>query len=100
LKNLDIKNTNNSNYVLHLDRLIITYEKDGKIFNNISDTVLKNSFEFIHDRYLVHNYYLKIYKVYYNGIIVGTLRTKNKLKNPYVEFEFNKQVFYSYYKTF
>ncbi|MFW6046503.1 MAG: hypothetical protein ACOCP4_01785 [Candidatus Woesearchaeota archaeon] len=81
-------------YLLHLDRLIITYATVNNAINNVSDSFSTNSFEFIYDNQSVDRYYLRNYKVYNQGIYIGTLRTKNKLKNPYVEFEFNKQIFY------
>lgn len=100
MKNIDQLNTNKNHYLLHLDKLIVTFKTLDKTFKYVSESFSTKTFHFVNDRYLVSRLYLKVYKAYYNGIYVGVLRTKNKFKKPYIEFEFDKQVFYSFSKTF
>jgi len=100
LRNIDQQNTNKNHYLLHLDKLIVTFETLDKTIKCTSDSFSTKTFHFEHDRYLVSRLYLKVFKTYFNGIYVGVLRMKNKFNKPHIEFEFDKQVFYSFSKTF
>ncbi len=99
----------NSDYkcLIHLDRLSITFKLwSGSNFNDVRnpeqiqfEQTYKN-ITLIYDNSPGLGAYYHSYKVFYKGISVGRMHAATKLKKHEIQFDFAKEVFYSFYPEF
>ena len=89
--------------LIHLDRLSITFKHwCGSTFQNIRNPdyiASEQEYEKINLLYDISTGlggFYHSYKVLYNGIYVGKLHTARKLKKNELQFDFDKQVLYSF----
>jgi hypothetical protein len=90
--------------LIHLDRLSITFRHwSGSTFHNVRNPdfipheQVFNAITLIHDNSPGLGAYYHSYKVFFKGRIVGKLHTSAKLKTNEIQFDFAKEVFYSFY---
>lgn len=98
-----------SNYrsLIHLDRLSITFRHwSGSTFQDIrnpdnipSEQVFKN-ISLIHDKKPGPGAFYHTFIVYYNGLLVGKLHTATKVLKHELQFDFSKEIFYSFHPGF
>lgn len=93
--------------LIHLDRLSITFKHwSGSTFHDIRNPDLIsceqkfNTITLMHDSSPGIGAFYHSFKVYYQGYIVGKLHTATKLKKHELQFDFSKQVFYSFSPDF
>jgi hypothetical protein len=100
---------NGSRYkcLIHLDRLSITFRHlSGSTFLNIrnpDNIPLEQVFNKISLRYNSSpgiGAYYHSFVVYYDGYVVGRLFSGSKLKKPDLQFDFTKELFYSFKSDF
>jgi hypothetical protein len=98
-----------SNYkcLIHLDRLSITFRHwSGSTFQDvrnpdyITSEQVYNNITLMYDNSPGPGAFYHSYKVYYKGIPVGRLHTATKLKKHELQFDFAKEVFYSFYSGY
>ena len=98
-----------SNYrsLIHLDRLSITFRHwSGSTFQDIrnpdnipAEQVFKN-ISLIHDKKPGPGAFYHTFIVYYNGLLVGKLHTATKVLKHELQFDFSKEIFYSFHPGF
>jgi len=93
--------------LIHLDRLSITFKLwSGSIFQDIRNPgfipqeQIFNEIIIIHDTSPGLGAYYHSYRVYYKGILVGKLHAATKLKKNELQFDFAKEVFYSFHSAY
>jgi hypothetical protein len=93
--------------LIHLDRLSITFKHlSGSTFHDvrnpdfISCEQSYNTITLLHDSSPGIGAYYHTFKVLYKGYVVGKLHTATKLKRHELQFDFSKQVFYSFSPDF
>jgi hypothetical protein len=93
--------------LIHLDRLSITFKHwSGSTFHDvrnpdfISCEQKFNTITLIHDSAPGIGAFYHTFKVLYKGYVVGKLHTATKLKKHELQFDFSKQVFYSFSPDF
>jgi hypothetical protein len=89
--------------LIHLDRLSITFKHwSGSTFidvrnpDYISCEQIYNTITLIHDSSPGIGAFYHTFKVLYKGYVVGKLHSATKLKKHELQFDFSKQVFYSF----
>jgi hypothetical protein len=89
--------------LIHLDRLSITFRHlSVSIFQNVRNLDYISNEQFYGDITLRYDSskgigaYYHTFQVYYKGYLVGRLHTGSKLKKPDLQFDFTKEVFYSF----
>ncbi len=101
--------TLNADYkcLIHLDRLSITFRLwSGSSFYDIRNPdyipqeQVYNEITLIHDNAPGLGAYYHSYKVFFRGLIVGRLHAATKLKKHELQFDFAKEVFYSFYPEY
>ena len=98
---------NNYKCLIHLDRLSITFRHwSGSTFQDIrnpdnipSEQVFKN-ISLIHDKKPGPGAFYHTFIVYYNGLLVGKLHTATKVLKHELQFDFSKEIFYSFHPGF
>ncbi len=93
--------------LIHLDRLSITFRHwSGSTFQDIrnpdnipSEQVFKN-ISLIHDKKPGPGAFYHTFIVYYNGLLVGKLHTATKVLKHELQFDFSKEIFYSFHPGF
>ena len=93
--------------LIHLDRLSITFRHwSGSTFQDIrnpdnipSEQVFKN-ISLIHDKKPGPGALYHTFIVYYNGLLVGKLHTATKVLKHELQFDFSKEIFYSFHPGF
>ena len=93
--------------LIHLDRLSITFKHwSGSTFIDvrnpdfISCEQIYNTITLIHDSSPGIGAFYHTFKVLYKGYVVGKLHSATKLKKNELQFDFSKQVFYSFSPDF
>jgi len=93
--------------LIHLDRLSITFKHwSGSTFHDvrnpdfISCEQIYNTITLLHDSSPGIGAFYHTFKVLYKGYVVGKLHTATKLKKHELQFDFSKQVFYSFSPDF
>ncbi len=93
--------------LIHLDRLSITFKHwSGSTFQDIRnpDFIVNEQvygkITLLYDTSSGLGGFYHSYKVLHNGIHVGRLHAATKLKKHELQFDFAKEVFYSYYQDF
>jgi hypothetical protein len=97
----------NYKFLIHLDRLSITFKHwSGSTFNDVRNPEYIQFEQVYKEITLLYDdspglgAYYHSYKVYYKGSVVGRLHTATKLKKHEVQFDFAKDVFYAFYPEF
>jgi hypothetical protein len=95
--------SNDYKCLIHLDRLSITFRHwSGSTFQDvrnpdyIPDEQIYNEIVLMHDNSIGLGAFYHSYKVLFRGIVVGRLHSAAKLKKHEVQFDFAKEVFYSF----
>lgn len=93
--------------LIHLDRLSLTFKLySGSTFidirnpDNIPQEQVYNKITLIHDKSPGLGAYYHSFKVFFEGLFIGRLHTSPKLVKQELQFDFEKEVFYSFYPTF
>jgi len=93
--------------LIHLDRLSITFKHwSGSTFHDVRNPdfitceQIYNTITLIHDSSPGIGAFYHTFKVLYKGYVVGKLHTATKLKKHELQFDFSKQVFYSFSPDF
>ncbi len=93
--------------LIHLDRLSITFKHwSGSTFHDlrnpdyISCEQKYNTITLLHDSSPGIGAFYHTFIVLYKGFVVGKLHTATKLKKHELQFDFSKQVFYSFSPDF
>ena len=93
--------------LIHLDRLSITFKHwSGSTFHDIRNPdyipseQIFNNITLIYDNLPGPGAFYHSYKVYYKGYPVGRLHSATKLKKHELQFDFTKEVFYSFSAEF
>lgn len=93
--------------LIHLDRLVITLKlTDDSKFRDVRNPDNIPTIQDFGDITLQHDCspgsgaYYHSYRVHYKGLIAGMLHTSNKLRKNEVQFQYNKELFYSYHSSF
>lgn len=93
--------------LIHLDRLSITFKHwSGSTFLDIRNPdyvpneQIYNTITLIHDNSPGLGAFYHSYIVLYKGIVAGRLHSATKLKKHEIQFDFAKQLFYSFYPDF
>jgi hypothetical protein len=109
LKTGDIKQISDGTYkcLIHLDRLSITFKHwSGSTFHDvrnpdfITGEQIYNTITLMHDSSPGIGAFYHTFKVLYKGYVVGKLHSATKLKKHELQFDFSKQVFYSFSPDF
>ena len=98
---------NNYRCLIHLDRLSITFRHwSGSTFQDIRnpdyipvEQVFKN-ISLIHDKAPGPGAFYHTFRVYYKGLQVGKLHTATKVLKHELQFDFSKEIFYSFYPDY
>ncbi len=93
--------------LIHIDRLSITFKHcSGSTFNDVRNPEhiqfeqTYKKITLIYDNSPGLGAYYHSYKVFYKGISVGRMHAATKLKKHEIQFDFAKEVFYSFYPEF
>jgi len=94
-------------YLIHLDRLSLTFKLwSGSTFHDIRNPEHIPREQMFDEIMLIHDVspglgaYYHSYRVFYKGLLVGRLHAATKLKKNELQFDFLKEVFYSFKSTF
>jgi hypothetical protein len=95
---------NNYRCLIHLDRLSITFKHwSGSTFQDIrnpdnipAEQVFRN-ISLIHDKKPGPGAFYHTFIVYYKGFLVGKLHTATKVLKHELQFDFSKEIFYSFH---
>lgn len=100
-------NCGNYKCLIHLDRLSITFRH---LFESVFDDIRNpdyipseqkfNNISLIYDNSRGTGAFYHSFKVFYKGYLVGRLHTAAKLKKHEIQFDFAKEVFYSFYSGY
>lgn len=98
---------NNYRCLIHLDRLSITFRHwSGSTFQDIRnpdyipvEQVFKD-ISLIHDKAPGPGAFYHTFRVYYKGLLVGKLHTATKVLKHELQFDFLKEIFYSFYPDY
>jgi hypothetical protein len=98
---------NNYRCLIHLDRLSITFRHwSGSTLQDIRnpdyipvEQVFKN-ISLIHDKAPGPGAFYHSFRVYYKGLLVGKLHTAAKVLKHELQFDFSKEIFYSFYPEY
>lgn len=93
--------------LIHLDRLCLTFKLwSGSTFHDIRNPDYIPHEQRFDEITLIHDVspglgaYYHSYRVFYRGLLVGKLHAATKLKKNELQFDFSKEVFYSFNSTF
>ncbi len=109
MKTFNSKQSAGGNYrcLIHLDRLSITFMHwSGSTFHDVRNPdyitceQIYNTITLIHDSSPGIGSFYHTFKVLYKGYAVGKMHTATKLKKHELQFDFSKQVFYSFSPDF
>jgi len=93
--------------LIHLDRLSITFRLwSGSTFHDIRNPDFIPQEQIFGEITLIHDTspglgaYYHTYRVFYKGLLVGKLHAATKLKKNELQFDFSKEVFYSFHSAY
>lgn len=94
-------------YLIHLDRLSLTFKLwSGSTFHDlrnpdyIPQEQMYDEITLIHDVSPGLGAYYHSYRVFYKGLLVGRLHAATKLRKNELQFDFSKEVFYTFKSNF
>ncbi len=98
---------NNYRCLVHLDRLSITFrhctDATFRIIRNPDNIPAEQTFKnisLIHDKKPGLGAFYHTFIVYHKGLLVGKLHTAAKVLKHELQFDFSKEVFYSFYSSY
>jgi len=98
---------NNYRCLVHLDRLSITFrhctDATFRVIRNPDNIPAEQTFKnisLIHDKKPGHGAFYHTFIVYHKGLLVGKLHTAAKVLKHELQFDFSKEVFYSFYSSY
>ena len=98
---------NNYRCLVHLDRLSITFRhctdsafQDIRNPDNIPAEQTFKYISLIHDKKPGHGAFYHTFVVYHKGLLVGKLHTATKVLKHELQFDFSKEVFYSFHSSY
>jgi hypothetical protein len=93
--------------LIHLDRLSITFRLwSGSTFHDIRNPDFIPQEQIFGEITLIHDTspglgaYYHTYRVFYKGLLVGKLHAATKLRKNELQFDFSKEVFYSFHSAY